>query len=178
MKARFWDRVLLAVYMVLMLCFWVFAVLWVWECFPYFSPSHLGIWVRIGITAGCVLLFIATLRLLFARGQKPLRAVLVGQSAQGALRVTVPALEQIAQQYAKDVESVSSMAIRFEPSKEGGIDIQAKLTLAQGAVIPEVTQMFQQGLQAHMETHTGLKVAAVHVLVEAAPAAAPAMRVE
>lgn len=172
-KARIFDRVLLALLMVIIIATMVVGLLVYWDYLPGVKTFLQGLFAvsvgtRILYSGILAVILIIAVRLLIAPNKKPSPSILVKGADDGDVRVTVAALTAITKQYAIQVEGIRDVVARFVQQEEG-VDVHTRLVMAYGVAIPEATQSFKDGVRDHLERMTGLRINRVFVTVEAEP---------
>ncbi len=113
-----------------------------------------------------VVVVIISLMLMFSgiRRRKP-KTAMVRMTEGGAISITVTALEDMAMRFIAANDTVRSVkaAVSVRDSK---LIVNAKLSVSDGTNIPEVLQVLQTGLKAHIELFAGIEVNKIILLVE------------
>jgi uncharacterized alkaline shock family protein YloU len=109
---------------------------------------------------------IVSIMLMFSgiRRRKP-KAALVRVTEGGSISISISALEEMVTRFIAANESVRTVraAAWVRDSK---LNVQAKLSVAEGTNIPETMQAIQAGLKAHIELLSGIEVNKIMLLVE------------
>lgn len=117
--------------------------------------------------AGLVVLLI-TLRLLFAR-KKPAApqavTTLVRQGEVGSTFITLSAIDTMAQKYCSGIAHVQECHTSV-CAVEGGVSIGVRLDVDEEAQVVELCENLQTTMKEYIESHTGIVVKEVGVLVE------------
>ena len=123
------------------------------------------------VTAGCVVLILIALRVLFfaGRGQAEGPRILVTAGELGSVEITMDTLGQLVDAYMTDVEAVTDTRYNLRPG-EKGMGIYLRVAMVSGVAIPEVSAAVQSGLKEFIERTTGIAVAEVGILVDNPPA--------
>jgi len=186
MKLKLFDRILLVILLLaaLVVSFTLFGVasriipesaaLYFVSLFYYNAHNAL-----ILAGAGLVVLLI-TLRLLFAR-KKPAAApqavtTLVRQGEVGSTFITLSAIDTMAQKYCSNIAHVQECHTSVH-AVDGGVSIGVRLDVDEEAQVVELCETLQNTMKEYVESHTGIVVKEVGVLVENLNAsAAPALQ--
>ena len=123
------------------------------------------------VTAGCVVLILIALRVLFFAGRAPAEGprILVTAGELGSVEITMDTLGQLVDAYMTDVEAVTDTRYNLRPG-EKGLGIYLRVAMASGGAIPAVSGAVQSGLKEFIERTTGIAVAEVGILVDNPPA--------
>ena len=175
-KASFWDRVLMFLYVVIMLLFCLCMAL------RPFGVDLIGAVMRgvynaaggfvsrvcmLGLAAVCVLLSVYMLRMIFRRpGRSDRPLVNINSGEGGKVFVTMDALEQLARQAIARVCESRNMTVTIT-SEDDVIDVKAGLALEEGAHVPTVTLNMQRAIRNSIESNCGVAVRDVEITVTA-----------
>lgn len=176
MKMRIVDRILLTLLMLVVLALSVGLILLSVGAITADGVSSTltamfeSNWV--GSVIGCivgVLLLAFAVKVLFVRARQSAYAptVLIKATEIGTIRITLVALDQMVQNFAKSLPSVRNVKSTII-SREDSASIVLRVSVMPDAIVPEVTQNLQQGVKAHVEQHAGILVSDVQIVVETA----------
>jgi hypothetical protein len=174
MKASFWDRVLMFLYVLLA------AVLLLGVALRPLGIDIIGDLVR-GLDAsvgrlGCLLicygivgimalLSVYMLSMIFRGDARADRSFITVDSGDGGrVRIALSALEQMARQAIEGVGGVEDMQIHVG-SDDDAISVAVDLTLLKGAHVPTVTMNMQKTIRNNIEANCGIAVRAVEITV-------------
>lgn len=134
---------------------------------------------------GLVLLIVA-FRLFIAMGNrkapqpaaapKPTSALILA-SDNGSAFIALAAIDSMVQRHCKANPKVKECESSVAAVESGTVSVGLKLAVANETVLPEFTQALQDSLKAYIETHCGITVRDVDVLIVSAPAPAKQPRV-
>lgn len=175
MKRNWFDRILLAlvllvmailsVAMILLAC-GVFPVLQVQNVFQNLLTSSTYVLV-LGIVGGILLLMV--LRLMFAgKDKKEIQptSTLIKATEFGASYITLSAIDSMVQKHCRTNNRIRQTVSSVLGVRDGGILIRVRLSLMPDTDIPELTLALQQSLKEYIEKLSGIAVREVHILVE------------
>ena len=184
MKLSVLDRILLTLLCIFSMAISVFCVLFVLRVVPFdaLSQSFQAVYddaiYGIGVVAVALLLFVLCLKLLIGGGEsKGPRSALVKKTENGAIRISVGALDSMVQKHARangDVRDIKS-GIELD---EDGIRIRIRLMLMPESNIPETSAVLQTSLKDYVETLSGIQVKEISIFVEDLGLAANKPRVD
>lgn len=98
--------------------------------------------------------------------QAPERLVRVNDSADGAVNISLNAVETLVKQAASRVEGVKETKVRLKAAPEG-VAIYTHVTVPSDTNIPETAALLQNAVKDSLENMSGLKVLEIKVLVDA-----------
>ncbi len=174
MKASFWDRVLMFLY-VLLSCALLLGV-----ALRPFGADIIGdlvggleavagrFWslvIGYGIVLIVALLGVYMLLMIFRRVPRADRTFITVESGDGGrVRVAFSALEQMVRQAIEGVEGVRDMRIEIS-GDASAISVEVELSLLAGAHVPTVTMDMQRTIRKNIEHNCGVTVRQVEIAV-------------
>jgi len=132
------------------------------------SLSNLQLnWKHVLIAALISLLFLTvSIKLLFLRTRpKALSSSLLRNTELGAIRVSVTALEIMAQKAVRSFDEVKDVKINIL-TQEDGIKIQLKLLMMPEVVLPDISPSIQQKVQEYIQSYSGILVKEVFIYID------------
>ena len=175
MKAGFWDKVLMFLYVLIALFFGVcmalrpFGVDMLGGLFAGLDRSagrFLSALVGLGLAAIVVLLSAYMLMMIFGKGKKRVPASFVAVDSEDGSQVhmSLTALAQMARQAIGRVPDVKEMKIGV--TNEGdAVNVAVDLTIKASAHVPTVTKNMQKAIRNSLETNGGVTVRDVQIVV-------------
>lgn len=178
MKQKLFDRIILALLLIIVLLFGLLLIVLAVGVFPLSGMLEFIRQIFINQTyvivlgvVGLVLAVIA-LRLLFAGGGEKKQiatqpsSTLIKASEFGAAFITLSAIDSMVQKHCRANNRIRSTISAVNPVKEGGVTISVRLSLMPDTEIPELTAELQQSLKEYIEKYAGITVREVGILVE------------
>jgi len=185
MKIRWYDRLLLVITSLFLLCFAVcvglLAVGYGADTFNQLMALLFSSWFyRVALCVVAVLLLAMGLRLMFmrTRGVQTPTSVFMQSTDAGSIRITIAALEAIIQRASRGNAQVRDVKARVIPLENQQMNVALRVMLSADANTKEVSMALQTAVKAALEDNTGIPVPEVEVTVEAAPAPALPARVD
>ncbi len=188
MKMKWFDRVLLALVLIVFIGIAIFAIgiaLGVLGA-PFIRFYNLmtnGVWVNSLILAsvGVVMLLIA-IRVIYAicarKGASPLpTTVLLKTTDNGAIRIAISAVDTMVQRSARSLPAVRDVVSRIRVDEHDALFVQLRITFAPDTMLTEATAQIQSEVKEYVQAHAGVPVQEVQVFVDAVGSNQPA-RVE
>lgn len=177
MKMKWFDRVLLALMLILFIGIGVFAIgIALGPLRPVFESFYAvmtnGLWANVLIlcAVGLVMLLIA-MRVMYAscvHKSAPMpTTVLLKTTDNGTIRVAISAIDSMVQRAARSAPSVRDLTSRILVMDNDALAIQLRVTFAPDAVLSEATAQVQADVKEYVQTHAGVPVQEVQVFVEA-----------
>ncbi|NLD58495.1 MAG: alkaline shock response membrane anchor protein AmaP [Clostridiales bacterium] len=185
MRASFWDRVLMFLFVLL-----AFVLLLGTALRPLGTDmireivlgleAEIGefgaMLVAYGLTAIVALLGVYMLMMIFRRGARRDRAFITVNSGDGGrVRIALSALEQMARQAIGHVEGVQDMKIRIG-ADDDSISVSVDLSLLSDSHVPTVTMNMQRTIRNNIEVNCGVAVRTVEITVSSLAGAAAAAK--
>lgn len=177
MKAKLFDRILLAILLLFVLLTGLLLILLSVNIFRLIDIQELLRRILINQTyvvivgvSGLVLI-IMSLRLMFA-GSAPKKqevqptSTLIKASELGASFITLTAIDSMVQKHCRANNRIRSTVSTVSVVKEGGVTISARLTLMPDTEIPELTEELQRSLKEYIEKYSGITVREIGILIE------------
>lgn len=175
MKRKWFDRILLALVLLIMAILSVAMILLACGVFPVLNVQNVfkdlltsGTYVVIlGVVGGVLLLMV--LRLTFTgKGKKEIQptATLIKATELGASYITLSAIDSMVQKHCRGNNRIRNTISSVLSVREGGILIRVRLSLMPDTDIPELTLALQQSLKEYIEKLAGITVREIHILVE------------
>lgn len=121
---------------------------------------------QIIVSVICIVVIIVSFSLMFfgIRRRKP-KSTIIRNTGMGTIFISISALEEMAVRHIS-----SNAAIRGVKAsvmiKDSKANITAKISISEGANIPEVLQSLQVSLKEHIEVLAGIQVNKITMLVE------------
>ncbi len=169
---RIFMRILLTLYILFVLFIAGVTLCCAWGIISFDYPawwldqlygSTAVIWI---VSAVGVAVVIVSFILMFSgiRRRKP-KAASIRQTENGAISITVTALEDMALRFITANAAVRTVRTAVLV-RDGKLVVQGRLAVAEGTNIPETLQSIQAGLKAHIELLAGIEVTKIMLLVE------------
>ncbi len=130
------------------------------ESFLGVSENRWGL----GVGSGLVLLAALKAASTLLRPRRR-REVVVQETGDGRIEITLPALEDLVRRAARQVREVREVRPRLRGSGEG-LKVLLHVGLSPDAVIPAVSQQVQEIVRDYLEQKAGVRVLQVQVLVD------------
>ncbi|MGI6175622.1 MAG: alkaline shock response membrane anchor protein AmaP [Christensenellales bacterium] len=173
MKMKLFDRILLAVYALIILVACVALAFVVFNATPAenitAAISNITQAWQLQAAVGIVLalLILASLRLLFLRGDRRSseRDLILKTTDHGVIRISLFTIDSLAQKHARSVSYVRDVKSQVIIYKET-VRIRLKLSLMPETDIPKVTTQLQQSVKEYVEQYAGIFVQEVQIFVE------------
>lgn len=177
MKMKWFDRLLLALVLIIFIGVAVFAIGIAagplrapFEAFYALMTNGLLINVIILIVVGLVLLVMA-LRVVYACCAKKAppvpTTVLLKTTDNGSIRIAISAVDSMVQRAARNAPSVRDLTSRVITTPNEELAIQLRITFAPDTELAVATAKVQQDVKEYVQKHAGVPVQAVQVFVEA-----------
>ena len=177
MKMKWFDRVLLALVLIIFIGVGVFAIgialgplRPVFESFYALMTNGLLAYVLILSAVGLVML-LAAIRVLYAscahKGAPVPTTVLLKTTDNGSIRIAVSAIDSMVQRAARSAPSVRDVTTRILVLENDALAFQLRVTFAPDAMLSEATTQVQSDVKDYVEAHAGVPVQEVQVFVEA-----------
>lgn len=186
MKVHWYDRVLLFVLACFTLCAGIlFLAL-------QFAGVPANVALRIGnlpidplgsmllLGGGIILLILAVYlftTVLSRRRKAAPRGVLVRAGEIGSVEITLPAIDTLIQKCVRGFGSVKDCCSIMQVTPMGELNIQLRLSLLPDTDVPELSQQIQNEVKTFVQTHAGVTVRQIAILVEST-GVNPAARVQ
>src|SRR5699024_9855487 len=104
--------------------------------------------------------------LLFTRtGSKAAASTLIKHTNLGVIRVSVHALEIMAQKAVRSFEEIKDVKINIL-SEEDGIKVRLKIIMMPEVVLPDLSVSIQEKVKEYIETYSGIVVKDVYIYVD------------
>lgn len=179
MKAKLFDRILLAIVLLFVLLLGLFLILLSVNIFQLSSVQETlrriltdQTFVIIVGVSGLVLIIVA-LRLMFAgsgsarkKTEPQPTSTLIKASELGASFITLSAIDSMVQKHCRANNRIRSTVSTISAVKEGGVTISARLSLMPDTEIPELTEELQRSLKEYIEKYSGITVREIGILIE------------
>lgn len=123
--------------------------------------------------SGLLLLLIAVKLLFCGRGDRQVQhpaSALIRQSDIGGTFISLEAIDTMVQKYCSAQTSIKQSVTTISPA-ENGVTIGVRISVLPDTEIVELTQKLQHSLKEYVESHTGIAVQEIGILVENANAA-------
>lgn len=156
------DRILLFLFSLAVLCL---AVLMGAQVLGFDWMSRLFDSYPSRILAGCVVLFLLSLRFLLIRtGASKEPQAILHKTEYGDVRISLQTLESLADRAARLVRGVSDLKTKVRPS-EVGVRIAVRIAVDPDLDIPQITSSVQQKIKDYVEATAGVTVRDIVVYV-------------
>ena len=177
MKMKWFDRVLLALVLIVFIGVGVFAIgIALGPLRPLFESFYAlmtnGLWVNVLILSAVgLVMLLAALRVLYAscahKSAPAPTTVLLKTTDNGTIRIAVSAVDSMVQRAARSAPSVRDLTSRILVLDNDALAIQLRVTFAPDAMLTEATTQVQNDVKDYVQTHAGVPVLEVQVFVEA-----------
>ncbi|MBQ4637975.1 MAG: alkaline shock response membrane anchor protein AmaP [Clostridia bacterium] len=126
-----------------------------------------GMLVFSGVGVIMLVLFAYVLAGLFSKKSSPMpTSVNVKVSEIGSVDITIGALDSLVLKSARAIPAVKDCKAFIVPADDGAVNISLTVSLMPEANIPEVTAKLQEEVKKFVESHTGVNVREIQVVVE------------
>lgn len=191
MRMKWFDRVLFALIMIVLIGVAVFAIgvsLGIGVFQEYFAAFYAlmtnGIWVNL-LILGLIgaLLILMTIRVLYASCAHPGNnapvptTVLLKTTDNGTIRIALSAIDTMVQRSARSSAVVRDVASRIAVTEHDSLAVQLRVMFAPDTVLTEATVQIQNDVKEYVQSHAGVPVQEVQIFVDAVGSAQP-VRVE
>lgn len=177
MKPKLFDRILLALLLIVTLALSVGCILLALPVVPpantkatvdFIYSDPMWQWILGG--AGAVLLII-TLRLMFAGPKKkapePMpTSTLVHTTDLGSAYITISAIDAMVQKHCRANNRVRTVQSTVIPVRDGAVNVRLRLGLMPDTDIPALSEQLQKSLKEYVERLSGITVQEIAILVE------------
>lgn len=177
MKIRWFDRLLLVIVSLLLIAqavgIGLLALGMGRDVLDYWTELMLYHTVnRVILCVVAVLLLIIGLRLLFLRGRRARvpSTIFMQSTDAGSIRITIAAIEAIILRSSRSITQVRDLKSRVIPLENHQMKVALQVMLMPDANVKEVSAALQSAVKTALEENTGIPVAEVEVVIEAAPA--------
>lgn len=170
MRMRWWDRLLVALGGLLLLCGAFLFALWLldgilfgsfWRPLAELRETAGGYW---GLWAAPVLLLLMAIRTVWVAVRRPPRANGVLQvNEMGTLTIAREAIENLVQQALAAIRGIAVQTLRVKTSETGEIQISLTLFADGEQDFPSLVETVQAQVKERVELITGVSVRAIHV---------------
>ncbi len=175
MKAKLFDRILLALLLIVTTALSLLAIVLAARVLPleniqYFSAMmYEGVNNAIILAGSGLVLFIVSVRLMFAGSKKKEvlpTSTLVQATELGAAFITISAIDSMVQKHCRANNRIRNVISNVRPVRDGGVTISVRLALMPDTDIPVLTAELQKSLKEYVEKNSGINVREVGILVE------------
>lgn len=173
MRIKLFDRILLAVFMLLIIAASVTVLACAWGAIPLENTRYTvdlaitTLWGRIWASLAALLTLVVGIKLLLIHepAARSPRAALVKNGELGTVSITIPALDTLVQ---KSVHSVPGVREAFSQISvlPQGIGIFLRVSFMPDVVIPETSDKIQTAVKEFVQNHAGVSVVEVRVSVD------------
>lgn len=176
MKGKLFDRVLLAILLILVIAI---SITFIMVACRVFLASEMQAMVEqlyyndiVAIVLGVcsAALLIIAIRLLFFGGKKrdlpEPTSTLVRSSELGSTFIALSAIDSMVQKHCRSNNRIRSVMSVVHALRDGGITINIRLSLMPDNNIPELTDELQKSLKEYIEQLSGITVREIGILVE------------
>lgn len=136
---------------------------------------------RMLLLGGGVILVVLSVYLfataLHKRRRPPVRGVLVRSGEMGAVEITLSALDTLIQKSVRGFSAVRDCVSAMNVAPSGELDVQLRLALLPDTDVPDLSKQLQEEVKQFVESHAGVTVRQIAVLVEST-GVNPAARVQ
>lgn len=175
MKASFWDKVLMFLYVLVALTFAVCMALrafgvdllgGMFAGLEHAAGHFLSVVIGLGLAAIVVLLSAYMLMMIFGRGKKrvPASFITVNTDDGAQVHMSLNAIAQMARQAIGRVPDVREMKIGVK-NEDDAVSVSVDLTLKATAHVPTVTKNMQKAIRNSIESNCGVAVRDVEIIV-------------
>lgn len=182
MKMKWFDRVLLALALVLLFALSVFTIgiaLGVFRAafVDFYNLMTNGVWVNAAILAAAgVVVFLIALRLLVAscshkHAPDLPTTVLLKTTDNGSIRIALSAIDTMVQRAARSSSAVRDVASRILVNENDALLVQLRISFVPDTVVQDATAQIQSEVREYVQVHSGVPVNEVQVFVDAVGAA-------
>lgn len=186
MKVKLFDRILLALLLIVTIALSLLLILLAVRILPvaniqgFVALLYTGNTNAIILGASGLVLFIVSLKLMFAGGQKKEiqpTSTLVQATELGAAFITISAIDSMVQKHCRSNNRIRNVISAVHAVRDGGITVSVRLALMPDTDIPALTLELQKSLKEYVEKHSGINVREVGILIEDT-ASSPKSRVD
>lgn len=173
MRIKLFDRILLAVFMILIIAASVMVLACAWGVIPIENTRYTvdliltTLWGRIWASMGALLTLIVGIKLLLIHepASRSPRAALIKSGEMGTISITIPALDTLVQ---KSVHSVAGVREAFSQITvlPQGIGIFLRVSFMPDVQIPETSDTIQKTVKEYVQNHAGVSVMEVRISVD------------
>ena len=175
MKMKWVDRILLVL---VMLCMLAVSVALIGIALgvlnqpveQLYSVMTNGLWVNslILIVIGAVLILMV-IRVLYAShgGAVAPATVLLKTTDNGTIRIALSAVDTLVQRCVRSSASVRDVASHIGVDEHDALEIRLRISFAPETVLQEATVQIQNDVCEYVQTHTGVPVQGVQILIDA-----------
>jgi len=181
MKARLFDRLVLAFYLIINLSGLLLLGIWFSGILDFLQLQSLTpeaiVTLRWPLFGVWLFWLAMTVYLMLAPNKTPPASVQLLTGSDFSLRITVSALEQLAGQYAKGYNEIERARFVFLPARRGGISLHIRVAFKENTILTELCPRLQVGVAEHLQLCAGLTLTDVNVTIESNQTKAISQRV-
>lgn len=160
-------RVLLTIYLILIICCFLFILATMFRLVPSTSLEAVvatalrgGVWYKFAYAAICVVMIVISFILMFfgiRKGQHHESTITIAQLGGGDIVITTKAVEELVQREVSSASGVRGAHTRIV-SYGDYVDVFVHLSVAPGQDIPEMTKELQAKVTDDLLTQAGVKL--------------------
>lgn len=187
MKAKLFDRILLALLLIVTLVLSLLLIALAARVIPlvnlqaFLDVLYTGANNAIILAASGLVLFLITVRLMFAgsgsKKEVQPTSTLVQATELGATFITLTAIDSMVQKHCRANNRIRNVVSCVRAVREGGVTLSVRLALMPDTDIPTLSAELQKTLKEYVEKHSGINVREIGILIEDT-ASNPKSRVE
>lgn len=176
MKAKLFDRILLALLLIVTLVLSLLLIALAARVIPaanlkaFVDVLYWGANNAIILASSGLVLFVITVRLMFAgsSGKKEVQptSTLVQATELGATFITLSAIDSMVQKHCRANNRIRNVVSCVRAVREGGITLSVRLALMPDTDIPTLSAELQKTLKEYVEKNSGINVREIGILVE------------
>ncbi len=175
MKAKLFDRILLALLLIVTLVLSLLLIALAARIIPvdnlkaFLDVLYMGTNNAIILACSGLVLFIITVRLMFAGSSKKEvqpTSTLVQATELGATFITLSAIDSMVQKHCRANNRIRNVVSSVRSVREGGITLTVRLALMPDTDIPTLSAELQKTLKDYVEKNSGINVREIGILVE------------
>lgn len=115
--------------------------------------------------AALFLAVIALCLLFFHTKEAPVTAVVLDNSADGSVAVSVEALRELANHYLKSVQGIVIQRIDIVPLAYKSIRLNLAISVRPEVQVPELTKRISEEIKQYVETYSGISADQLHIRI-------------
>ncbi len=176
MKAKLFDRILLALLLIVTLVLSLLLIalsariLPVENILAFVQLMYTGVNNAVILAATGLVLFLITVRLMFAgsgnKKEVQPTSTLVQATELGATFITLSAIDSMVQKHCRANNRIRNVVSCVRAVREGGVTLSVRLALMPDTDIPTLSAELQKTLKEYVERNSGINVREIGILVE------------
>ena len=176
MKAKLFDRILLALLLIVTLVLSLVLIALAARVIPlanlkaFLDVLYIGANNAIILAVSGLVVFIITVRLMFAGSgsKKELQptSTLVQATELGATFITLTAIDSMVQKHCRANNRIRNVVSCVRSVREGGVTLSVRLALMPDTDIPALSAELRKTLKEYVEKNSGINVREIGILVE------------